>query len=226
MRVFSAYGDISGNTSRLAHFTSLINQTFNDYVTLVFGCDGRWQFEDTNQTDLPVGTTDIVSGQRDYSFDVSFIEIEAVFVTDSNGNKVQLIPLDIHDQSVIAQAYLVNDSNNVGIPTHYDKLGGSVILQPVPNFNASAALEVRFKRPPSYFVPSDTDKVPGIPQTFHEYLSVGASLKYAKIKTIKNVNGLLDDEKRIKDSIVAHYSRRSKDERSSITSASLNISPL
>lgn len=54
-------------TYPIADLTRNANAALDNVVTLILGADQRWQFDSTNSTDLPIGTTDIVSGQQDYS---------------------------------------------------------------------------------------------------------------------------------------------------------------
>lgn len=64
-------GDISGNTLRLAQFTGDINVALDYTLAMIFEEGGTWQFDDSNHsTNYPIITTNLISGQRDYSFTV------------------------------------------------------------------------------------------------------------------------------------------------------------
>lgn len=210
------YGQISGNTNRLYRFTQLLNEGVNEATGIILGADNRWQFDDTNYTDYPIATTSIVSGQRDYEFNVSHLKILKVQFKDSAGIWRILPPFDQDSQD--SRPYLENNtSNNTGIPVRYDKFGTALWLDPIPNFNSTDGLRIYFQRPPSLFVSSDTTKTPGFPSIYHVYVSTYASLQYAKDKGItEKVRVYTQDLIDLRDRITEHYSKRNKDERSSI----------
>ena len=62
-------GDISGNSEKLGIFTTQINLAWDDYVSLALQSSGKWQFDDSNQTDNPIIYADLVSSQRNYTWD-------------------------------------------------------------------------------------------------------------------------------------------------------------
>lgn len=214
MKLFgdNGYGQITGNADRLLQFTARINRRQDRFIQLAMAADGRWQYDDTNFTDYTTATTTIVSGQRDYVFDVAMMEIEKVVILPNSSVWTELTPFDINDPR--ARAYIENNTFNTGIPTQYDKSANSVFLDPVPNFTLLSALKVIFKRGASYFLSTDTTKAPGFAGIFHNYLSTGASLDYAidrnlttQIQTLTPVVQLMED------SITDFFSKRSRDEQ-------------
>jgi hypothetical protein len=209
--VFDNYGDISGNSNRLYDFTARLNRAYDKLATRIMGVDGRWQFDDTNYNDFPVGSTNLISGQQDYLMDVEFMDVVKVSILDSAGNKKVLTPFDITDP--IAIPYLQQPSTVGGIPNWYDKTGGSLLLYPTPNYNATAGLTVHYRRPPSYFTYTDTTKLVGVPAIFHRYLSLEASLDYAVSKQLTFKNDLATRLKEMEAQIDEWYSKRSKDEQ-------------
>lgn len=208
--IFSDYGDISGNPDRLYDFTAKINRAYDKLATIIMSVDGRWQFDDTNYTDLPIGSTNIISGQRDYTLDVEFLDIVKVVLTDGAGNKSVLLPIDINDD--LGRRYITDITGSGGIPTQYDKTGGSIMLVPIPNFNKTGGLTVYYRRKPSYFVSTDTIKPVGIPALYHRYLSLEASFDYAVSKQLNLKNDLGVRVREMEARIQEFYSKRSKDE--------------
>jgi hypothetical protein len=222
--VFGNYGDISGNTDRLYQFTRLMNEALNRVTSLILKSDGRWQFDDSNNTDLPIGTTDLVttagSEQQDYEFSVSHLKVLGVEVLNADGNWVNLSPLD--------QLDLVNTGNSVtdylktpGMPQYYDKIGRSIFLYPKPLAAAvteTGGLKVRFQRPPSYFVYNDTTKVPGFNSLYHRLVALIASRDYALSKSLKNAKSLAELTTQAEEALVEDYMLRNGDERINISS--------
>lgn len=220
----NGYGKISDNENRLYQFTGLINRRQDRFVYLALTADGQWQADDTNWTDYPIATRDIASGTRDYQFALEMIQIEKVVVTDSLGKKHVIDPIDIQDESDETKLYLENASTNIGTPRKYDKIANSLIFQPTPNYNYTAGIEVYFKRGPYYFLYTDTtNRVPGFPSIFHDYLSAGASLDYAINNTMtRKVAQLAPIVQAMEIRITDFFSKRRKDEKKRATPAYQN----
>ena len=223
-------GDISGNSDRLKEFTADVNMTIDDYIELAIKSSGRWQFDDSGHTDYPIITTNLVSTQRDYSF-----------TTDEDGNLI----LDIYRVAILPSAtatvyeeitpvdaqtdknsdFVANNTSITGIPSEYDKTANGIFLNPIPNYNATNGLKVYINREGSYFTTSDTTKKPGVPGIHHEYFALKSSLRYARRKSLSNLNAL---EKAVIDfegserlgvagKIAEYFSKREKDDITRLT---------
>ena len=179
--------------------TSLTNANLNLYtqsaedriVSLLMHADGRWEYDDSNYTDLPIATTTVTSGQQDYSLPTSHLHILRVEVKDENGNWQKLEPYDQQDEPVIALSQIDTDS---GMPDRYNVLGRSIILYPTPNFTQAASLKVFFQRGAlkyDYTANSNagqftdgtgsgaTTDTPGFNEPFHDLIADWASYNYA-----------------------------------------------
>lgn len=214
MRLFgdNGYGQISGNSDRLYQFTARLNRAQDRFNYLAMTADGRWQFDDNNNTDYPIATTNLVSGQRDYTFALEHLDISKVLILNagSNGQFVELRPFDQNDPG--ANSYLVNYSTNTGIPRRYDKLANSIFLDPTPNYSATGGLKIYFQRGPNYFVYTDTTKVPGFASIFHDYLSLHASMSYAVDRGLDKAKNLFELVKEKEEAIIDFYGKRNSDE--------------
>lgn len=215
----------------LADKVRAANMALNEVAGLILSVDGRWQFDDTNYTDLPIGTTNLVSNQQDYGIDTSMIDITRVECMDASGKWIFLVPFDQKDlnvntnQSVIAgTTSTVNTSltdlmSTAGTPQYYDKIGNSIFLYPKPNYNSTAGLKVYFQRKPNYFTVSDTTKQPGFAKHLHRYVSLAMAKDYAvaKMLTGNKVTVILNELAQKKQEIMSFYGRRQKDVRSRLT---------
>lgn len=217
-----ADGKISGNTTLLAQFTGLVNESLDRAFAIIFQADGRWQFDDRNHTDYPIITTNIVSGQRDYSFTVDgssnlILEIEKVAILKGASETVydEIKPIDISTDET--SPFVANDTNVTGVPTVYDKLGNGIFLDPIPNYNATNGLKVYISREGNYFTTSDTTQMPGFAGLFHEYCVLNPAYKYAYRNNLSNTNFLRDEMMNMEKEIVKYYSKRAQDERARIT---------
>lgn len=222
MKLFGddGYGRISANATRLKQFTARINRRQDMLIQLALTSDGVWQYDDTNNTDYPEFTTDIVSGQRDYPLDVSMIEIDKVCVKNAATNGIFSVipPMDIQDQN--ATTYIANNPTNVGIPWRYDKTANSIILDPTPNYSCSGGLKVIAHRGANYFVSTDTTKVPGFAGHLHEYLSAGAAFDYATDRGMdRKAAKLAARVAKLESDIVDFFSKRSRDQQKQIKPA-------
>jgi hypothetical protein len=205
------YGTISSNSDLLATFTRLLNQAYNKAVTVIMQSDGRWQFDDTNHTDLPIGSTDLAEDQDTYTLDAEHLRVLKVYVRDSAGNLLELRPIDIQDPE--SKLMYQNFPVTKGVPTHYDKQANILKLYPTPNYTvADNGLVVHYQRLPLYFTSADTTKVAGIPKLFSRYLSLCASIDYATAKQMSVKNDLFAMASQMEKDIKDWYSTRSKDE--------------
>ena len=208
------------------------NMGINEVVGLILGADGRWQFDDTNYTDLPIGTTNLVLNQQDYGIDVSMVDITRVECKDVNGNWQYLVPFDQKDLTpplgtptpigtLTANATLGGNNysltefmNTAGTPIYYDKIANSIFLYPKPSYNSTGGLKVYFQRKASYFVVADTTKRPGFANHLHRYISFYMAKDYAvaKMLTGNKIQSLMNEMATMKQAIVDFYSARKKDE--------------
>lgn len=179
------FGQITDNANRLAIFTNYINEALARYGTIALMSDYNWEWDDRNQTDLPIGTRAITLGQQDYSFATEHIIITGVEVKDTAGNWYPLKELD--------ERYFVENNISIsswqaganGIPYQYTKVANSILLYPAPNYTQASSLKVHFKRAPSYYVSTDTTKVQGFTDLHATYLSDYASWKYAAVRQMQ-----------------------------------------
>lgn len=212
----SNYGAITNDTNALATFTRLLNHGLNETANLIMQADGRWSYDDTNQTDFPIATTTLVAGQQDYQMSTEFLAIEAVEVRQSNGDYYALSPIDIQD--IRRQGLSITEfMDQSGLPIYYDVRGQSILLYPAPatgQVTTTAGLKVYYKRNPSYFVAEDTTKQPGIPSLFHDIPALFACAKYAKSNTMSDKAREIDAElARRSQELQMHYAKRNIDHK-------------
>ena len=212
------YGDITGNSTKLNQFTSLVNLAWDNYLTIALPASGTWQFDDSNQTAFPIIKTNIVSGQRDYTF-----------TTDQQGNLI----LDIYKVAILAGATetlyqeikpidaqsdeegtsLVAEDATGGVPNRYDKTANAIFLDPNPNYAATNGLKVYINREASYFTSSDTTDKPGCPGIHHRYFVLKPAFDFARRNSLSIEASLRNEVLLMEQGIAAYFSRRSRDER-------------
>lgn len=199
----------------IADKTRIINRWYERTVGRILEADGRWQFDDTNYTTLPIATTDIINGQQDYSFAVRFLRIDRIEIKNSAGQWKWLSPMDQND---VRRQSLTALGEKLGTPMWYDKLAESIFLYPAPDYGSVGGLKAYYQRSIDPFVATDTTKEPGFASIFHKLLALGPAVEYAKANGLNDAKiSMYEKEIQIMENdIKEFYSKRSKDEQVSL----------
>lgn len=145
-------------------------------------------FDDNNQTDSPISTDSLVSGQQSYSLSITFLRTGRVRAKDSAGNWETLTPVERRE---------LNDAQleETGDPKMYFKKGKSIYLVPTPDYASSEGLEVGHQRGAVYIAYDATTTVPGFDSDFHILIAFYGARDYCE------KNGLTDRAKSIREKI-------------------------
>lgn len=201
-----------------------VNNAYERVASLILQADGRWQWDDSNfTTDFPIATTDLVSGQNDYTLATSHLRILRVEVSNSSGTFIKLEQFDPADKLTES---LTQEATITGTPTHYDVLGTSVVLYPKPNYNYTAGLKIYFQRGPDLFTSAQVTtgtKQPGFNSLYHDLIPLWVAYNYALDNQLGTANGYLNEILRKEESLKADYSRRNKDQRDILTTKKINF---
>lgn len=208
----NGFGEISNNTNRLQAFTNLLNSSLDKVTNLILQCDGRWQYDGSNYTDLPIGRTDLVNGQQDYSLSTTHLKIVRLEVLDADGKWVKLEPIDINE---IEDSGMVDYLDTPATPKYYDIQGESVFLYPKPQtgyVTLAGGLKLYFQRGSSYFATTDTTKEPGFASTFHRLVERWACYDYALNRQLPIAKALRDEISILEQELQDHYNARQPDD--------------
>lgn len=212
-------GTISGNTApdRLLYvFTRNINTWLHKIVTMIFGAQDEWQWDDINQTNYPIITTSLVANQQDYTLPAALgmLKIERVEVSYDSGSTWQRCqPFDKNesDQPVGNQTSVNNDFS-IATP-FYDIEYNTIMLYPIPTAISTNGLKIWYLRSAIEFVSSDTTKVPPIDIAFHNMLAIGASLDYASAKGMPVAETLASELQDYEARLRQYYGSKDLDRR-------------
>ena len=207
------YTNTNSTSFTAANMLLAINNAYERVASLIMQCDGRWEWDDANNTDFPIATTTITSAQQDYSLAVTHLKIIRIEVKDSNGIWTQLSPLDQSDYAGQAQAEFLKGG---GIPVYYDLVGSSVFLYPSPNYTQAASLKIFFQRGAAVYTSAEVTtgtKVPGFNSLYHELIPLHASHDYAIAKGSANVNQLAEQIRIREEALMEDHRDRNKNER-------------
>lgn len=198
----------------VADLTSSANRAVERVVMLILRADLRWQYDDTNQTDLPISTTALVSGQKDYSLATTHITIDRAEVKDSTGNWHILQPIDRKD---LLDVSLTDYKKTNGVPEEFDLVGNSLFLYPSPNYSQAASLKLYFTRPPVAFETDDASETPGFNSLFHDLIPLWVSYDYAFAKGLTNQGSIFAEIQRKESELDEFYGGRNRGYRNRIS---------
>ena len=212
---------ITGDTTRRTQWAGSINLALDKAFHIIFGADGKWQFDDSNHTDYPIITTNLVDGQRSYAFTTDgstpanlILDIARVFIrTSTTTGYFEIFPTDVQSAPEGEISQFVDGLNTEGVPYHYDKTANGIFLDPIPNANVTSGLKIYISREGSYFTEASTTKTPGFAGLYHEYLVLEPAYRYARANNLTNREVLKRDVLEMEKAITKYYSRRAKDER-------------
>lgn len=207
--------DTDVNIYSIEEKTRDINLALDRALAIIFQVGGRWNFDDSNHEDYPVISTNIVSGQRDYSFTTDenqnlILDVHKVMAADENGNFNIIWPVDVSSGAAPSNYY--DGLNTRGQPNTYDKLSNSIFLDPIPNYNRTGGLKVYISREGSYFIKTDTTKKPGFAGLFHEYLALRPAYQFCYRNGMQKAATLKAEMLEMEDAIREYYKAREKDD--------------
>lgn len=201
------------------------NNYLDEVAGYMIGSDKRFQWDDTNHTKLPEGTVPSVSGQSDYSFLTdeqgnTIITLIGVSRLDSaSSTYIPLTQVDRNDENLDLQ----NFGALSGTPTRYDKIADNVIRLDYKTGSVIAAyLKFFFQRTPSYFVATDTTKVPGVSPLLHRGFVIAAAYDIALTLGLANIQILSTEYEKERQKMIRYYTGRNRDDRGRIVPAREN----
>lgn len=184
-----------------------INISWDDAVAELYKADPMHKWDDTTNPDLPFATLDLSSTLDNYSLLDTALVIHRVRVKDQNGEYRTLIP-------VLRSELTDSELNATGTPEKYYKIGGVVFPIPIPNYGYPDGIELEFQRGANHFTTASTDESPGFNSQFHQFISIGAALRYAIANGMNaKTRDLSTEKERLRMAIREHYQLRSPDER-------------
>ena len=198
------------NTSfPLTEKTVYANMANRLILTEIHNAYGGWKYDDRNNTDFPIATTDLVANQTDYALPLDTIHLNAVYYKDTAGNWTKLIPLTLEEVNRRDAEPEFEDTPSQ--PTYYRALSNSIKIYPAANFSQDDSLMVEYSRDISTFATTDTTKTAGFDAIFHEAIAVYMAYQYAQINQLQNLKSLTEQWVDYMTRIKRHYSQKFKD---------------
>lgn len=197
--------------------TSRIVNSVNNYHDFVVGYhiaqDKKFNFDDSNHTKLPIGTTNLIANQSDYSFLTDeqgnrILNLLKIEIKDSNGDWNKLDPLDESEETQALDEVVVS-----GTPTGYYKIADNIIrLNKLPSANVTSGLKFYFQRAGSYFTATDTTKEPGVSPLLHRGYVIAGAYDGALTLGLQNLQALSVEMQKEEQKMIRYFESRNSDE--------------
>jgi len=204
-----------------------VNAGLEFLIGKIINADGTWQYDDTNHTDLPVGTGDLVASQEAYTFASEYLTVESIDILDTDGYYRRIKPIDrvdFGDMSVEEYYGTTTTTTKTGFPKYYDLQGDTIRLYPAPvatEVTLTDGIRVHFQRTADLFTSSDTTQEPGLPAPYHVLLAYMAAVPYCMTYHKDRVGMYEKKVQEMSDDLIKFYSRREKDRRKKITTKNI-----
>lgn len=184
-------GAISGDTTLLKVFTSRINQAFDRIAPYLYSFSDYLKWDDTNNTDLPIGTFNIVSGQSDYTIaadanSLAILNITGIRILPATNQTFYMDLAEVTADDPMAATVMSPNPTDIGTPRWFLKKGNTIYLFPQPNYSSTNGAKISFEREISYFASTDTTKEAGIPRTTQGLLPLYASYDWLVVNLPAN----------------------------------------
>lgn len=170
-------GYISGDSAKLFEFTQHANHSLRKVWHTIFMSTGCWEYDDSNQSDLPQAITNLLDTQSRYALPTGALTVKRVEAKDSGDNWYKLKPLIRNDIGEAIEEFNEND----GLPRYYRLIGDTIEIFPASNYNKTGGLKVYFDRGSVEFASTDTTKETGIAGEYEDLIPLYASLQWLSI---------------------------------------------
>lgn len=200
---------ISGNTANQRYFNGIINRVQHRIWHIIHKKTGNWSYDSGSYTDLPVATTNLVSGTTAYALPETALTVKRIEAKDASGQWTVLEPITEEKIPEAIGEFMDTSSQ----PSYYTLKDGVINLYPASNYASTDGLKIYYDRGAVEFVYNATTATPGFASPYHEILPLGASIEWYKIKQPQSLTlaVYIQDYAKLEKSIEEHYSSRFKD---------------
>lgn len=199
----------------IANIVNSCNNYLDNVTGFAIGADNRFRWDDTNHSKLPIGTTNLVANQSDYSFLTdeqgnAILSLNRIDILDASGSYRQLTP---RDQTDLTGTALDELQKTAGLPVYYDKIADNIVrLYPKPIDSITNGLKFYFQRTASYFTATDTTKSPGVSPLLHRGFVIASAYDGALTLGLANLQPLSVELQKEQLKMEKYFSNRNPDE--------------
>lgn len=207
-----------------AKIVNSCNNWLDKLTGYAIGADKRFQWDNTQHTELPEGTTNLAQDQIDYSFLTDEQGNQIVTLTGisvlRNGYYVPLVPVDKDDQSIDMSVF----GTQRGVITSYDKIADNIIrLDAKPDSNVTAGLKFFFQRTSPAFAATDTTKTTGFSQLLDRGFVIASAYDGAITLGLPNTQALSVELEKEERKMIEYFEDRNNDEQGVIRPVSIRF---
>lgn len=146
---------------------------------VIYEVYGGWHMDDSNNTDLPEGTANLVASQSFYALP-SIASLNGVSFMDSSSTWHKLTPITVEE--IKERGYAEEEfMKTAGYPLYYRPVANGFKLYPASDASRSSALGIDVNRDVSTFTATSTSVEPGFDSLFHEALAVFMAMHHTEI---------------------------------------------
>lgn len=199
-----------------------INDHLNRIQTSILRSQDEWDFDDKNNSDLPILTADIVAGQQYYTLPTGMIDMKRLEISFDGTNFHKAMPLDINER----QTDTSNISDFSSNEPYYDLVASDTFtLYPVPTANVTGGLKIWISRTPVEFTSAELTtgtKEPGFESLFHQLLAYGPAMDFCMARNLPQYSTIKLAYDEMMQSLVNHYGDKQEDRIMNLRSNPVN----
>ncbi len=155
-----------------------------------------WDFDDSNKTDYPVATTNLVAGQQDYLFPTGLLKIKRVEAQLDGATWTRINPFDINMTGSATDTTSITNNFTTASP-FYDTEGTALKLYPIPASNVTNGLKIWYVREVAEYTSAEVTtgtKEPGFDEPFHIMIPLGVSWDWFVAKSLNDKAAVIQAE--------------------------------
>ena len=188
-----------------------LNSQYDIFTAVILNSMDDWDFQ------ADYATTDLVTGQKEYTLPSDIIKIKRVEITYDGTTWHEATPMDINERTSATDTTSVASDFSTAVPM-YDLMDSSLFLYPIPTANATAGLKVWYEKNVTHL--SGTTDVPVIIKSFHKGLCYGAAEDFFdKYPTKGDANKMQIKKEGIISLMAETYRKHNQDRPYSMTPA-------
>lgn len=193
-----------------------INNSYDKLHSIILDSQDEWDFDDSNNTELPIATTDLLANTDIYAIPDTLYRLNKVEINYGSGF-IKALPLDLNENFLSEDELLARASSST---PYYRIFGQTIQFYPKPTAEVSNGLKLYYDRAITHFTSDEytagTAK-PGLDQLWHDYISLGASVDGAIKYSLSNLNVLETKLQEMEQRIRRYYGKKTTDRKVKIT---------
>ena len=149
-RICGVTNAVYSNKAKIAR----LNNALDRYWFLVSESGPKGTLDDTNLSNAPIETQNLVAGTNAYkisSFTSKVLQILRIAILDDDAEEADLVREAFDEIDEFNETYSTAAADR-GTPTHWTKIGDYIYIRPCPNYNETSGLRAYINRELSKFV--------------------------------------------------------------------------